>query len=159
AGPLRGFKRSLHEGGVRVPMIVRWSGKIRPGTVNDHVGAFWDILPTLAELAGAKVPPGLDGLSLVPTLLGRQGQKRHEFLYWEFHEGGSKQAVRLGDWKALRLKPGAPLELYDLRTDLGEDRNVAANHPEVIARIEAYLKTARTESERWPIQEPKGKGK
>src|SRR5207245_6528193 len=109
AGPLRGIKRSLHEGGVRVPMIVRWSGKIRPGTVSDQVWAFWDVLPTVAELAGAKAPPGLDGLSVVPALRGKGRQRQHEFLYWEFHEQGFQQGVRMGDWKAVRTKLNVPL--------------------------------------------------
>jgi arylsulfatase A-like enzyme len=159
SGPLRGFKRAMYEGGIRVPMIARWPGRIKAGTVSDQVGAFWDVLPTVAELAGAKAPAGLDGISLVPTLLGQQQagreQPQHEFLYWEFHERGSKQAVRMGDWKAVRLKLGAPLELYNLKTDIGETTDVAAKHPEVVARIEAYLKTARTESKQWPLQPAK----
>jgi len=152
SGPLRGIKRDQYEGGIRVPMIVRWPGEIKPGTVNDQPWAFWDFLPTAAEIAGVKVPEKIDGISLLPTLLGRPQTNRHDFLYWEFHEGGSQQAVRMGDWKAVRLQPGAPLELYDLRTDLSEKQNVAAQNPEVVAKIEAYLKTARTESEQWPIK-------
>jgi arylsulfatase A-like enzyme len=156
SGPLRGFKRSLHEGGVRVPMLVRWTGKTKPGTVNDHVWAFWDMLPTVAELAGAKAPQGVDGISVVPTLLGKGTQKQHDFLYWEFHEKGFQQAVRMGDWKALRSL-GGKLELYNLRTDLGETTNVAAQNPEVVSRIESYLKSARTESAQFPIKAPKKK--
>ncbi|MCI0463406.1 MAG: arylsulfatase [Gemmataceae bacterium] len=150
SGPLRGFKRSLHEGGVRVPMIVCWPGKVRPGSVNDHVWAFWDFLPTAAELAGVATPKGGDGISIVPTLLGKGKQRQHEYLYWEFHEGGFQQAVRSGDWKGVRKKQGMALELYNLRTDLGEKTNIAAQHPEVVARIQAYLKGARTESPHWP---------
>ena len=152
AGPLRGIKRDVYEGGIRVPMIVRWPGRIRAGAVNDQVWYFPDFLPTAAEIAGTKPPPGIDGLSILPTLLGQKQTQQHEFLYWEFHEGGSKQAVRMGDWKGIRLDPGAALELYNLKTDLGETNNVAARHPEVVAQIEAYLKTARTESERWPLR-------
>ena len=152
AGPLRGIKRDLYEGGIRVPMIARWPGKIKAGAVSDQVWAFWDFLPTAAELAGAKPPANIDGLSMAPTLLGRRQTNQHAFLYWEFHEKGSKQAVRMGDWKAVRLAPGKALELYDLKGDLGEKTDVAAQHPEVAGRIEEYLKTARTESERWPIQ-------
>lgn len=160
SGPLRGFKRSMHDGGIRVPMIVRWSGKVPAGETSPHVWAFWDVLPTLAELAGAKTPPDIDGLSVVPTLLRRGKQQQHEFLYWEFHEGGSRQAVRMGDWKAIRGKQGAPLELYDLAKDLHEDTNIAERHPDVIARVEAYLKTARSESPQWPLQaEAKKKAK
>jgi len=151
SGPLQGIKRSLHDGGIRVPMIVRWPGRVRPGTTSDLPWAFWDFLPTAAELAGVEPPRQTDGISVVPTLLGQGPQKRHEFLYWEFHEGGSQQAVRMGHWKAVRAW-GQPLELYDLRTDLGEAKDVAADHPDVVAKIEAYLKTARTESEHWPMR-------
>jgi arylsulfatase A-like enzyme len=152
SGPLRGIKRDMHEGGIRVPMIVRWPGRVPAGVVSDQVWAFWDFLPTAAEMAGAKVPAGLDGLSVLPTLLGGKQTNQHAFLYWEFHEKGSKQAVRMGDWKAARLEPGQPLELYDLKKDVGETENVAAQHPEIVAKIDAYLKTARTESERWPLR-------
>jgi arylsulfatase A-like enzyme len=155
AGPLRGFKRDLTEGGIREPMIVRWPGKVKAGVVTDQVGAFWDFLPTAAELAGAKTPAGLDGVSLTPTLLGVGKQTQHDFLYWEFHERGPQQAVRMGDWKALRLKPAGPLQLYDLKTDPGEAHDVAADHPDVTAKIEEYLKGARMESATWPIRPAK----
>jgi arylsulfatase A-like enzyme len=149
SGPLRGFKRDLYEGGIRVPMIVRWPGKITAGSVSDFVWAFWDLLPTAAELADASAPPELDGLSVLPALLG-QTPARHDFLYWEFHERGFTRAVRMRDWKAVSLSPDRPVELYDLSADIGETRNVAGEHPDVVARIEAYLRTARTPSERWP---------
>ena len=152
-GPLQGIKRSLHEGGIREPMLVRWPGKIAPGRTSDLPWAFWDVLPTLAELAGAKVPAGLDGISVVPTLMDRGVQQRHEFMYWEFHEGPSQQAVRMDNWKAIRKRPGAALELYDLRRDPAERTNVAAEHPEIVQRIERYLKTARSESKTWPIRD------
>jgi arylsulfatase A-like enzyme len=151
AGPLRGLKRSLTDGGIRVPMIVRWPGKIKPG-VSDHVWAFWDFLPTAAELAGGKAPDGIDGLSVVSTLLGKGEQKKHEFLYWEFHEGGSKQAVRMDDWKGIRSKLDSPLELYDLSKDIGEKTDLAGQHHEIVKKIEDYLKVARTESETWPLK-------
>lgn len=154
SGGLRGLKRDLYEGGLRVPMIVRWPGRIKPGVVSDFPWAFWDFLPTAAEIAGAKIPPGLDGISVLPVLLGQEA-KPHEYFYWEFHEGGSKQAVRMDDWKAVRLAPGAPLELYNLKTDLAEASNVAAMHPDVVVKIEAILKTARTESKDWPMREPR----
>ena len=155
SGPLQGTKRSLHDGGIRDPMLVRWPSKIAPGRVSDLPWAFWDVLPTLAELAGAetKIPIGIDGISVVPTLLNQGVQQRHEFLYWEFHEGPSQQAVRMGDWKAIRKRPGARLELYDLRHDIAERTDVAGQRPEVVSRIEAYLKSARTESEHWPIRD------
>jgi arylsulfatase A-like enzyme len=152
AGPLRGIKRDLYEGGIRVPLIVRWPGKIKPGTVNDQPWAFWDFLPTAAEVAGAKLPEKLDGISLLPALLGKPQTNRHDFFYWEFHEGGFQQAARMGEWKAVRPRVGAPLELYNLGADPGEKQNVAAQNAEVVARIEEYLKTARTESEHWPIK-------
>jgi arylsulfatase A-like enzyme len=155
SGPLRGIKRDMYEGGIRVPMIVRWPGHIAAGAVNDFPWAFWDFLPTAADIAGAtnNVPKNIDGLSVLPTLLGKE-QKPHEFFYWEFHEKGSKQAVRMGNWKAVRLAINKPLELYDLRTDLSESNNVAAANPEVIAKIEGYLKTARTESPKWLLTLP-----
>jgi len=152
SGPLRGIKRDMYEGGIRVPMIARWPGKIPAGVTSEQVWAFWDFLPTAAELAGVKLPGGIDGLSFVPALLGKKQTNQHEFLYWEFHEKGSKQAVRMGDWKAVRLAPGAPLELYNLKTDLGEIHNVAASQSRIVAKVEAYLKTARTESEHWPFK-------
>lgn len=153
-GPLRGIKRDLYEGGIRVPLIARWPDRVPAGSVSDHVCAFWDYLPTFAELAGAQAPPGLDGISLAPTLVGNPAdQRKHEFLYWEFHEGdASKQAVRMGEWKAVRLAPGKPLELYNLVRDIGETENVAGGHPDVVARIEECLNTARTKSEIWPLK-------
>jgi arylsulfatase A-like enzyme len=155
AGPLRGIKRDLYEGGIRVPLIVRWPMKVKAGAVNGQAWAFWDFLPTAAEIAQAKAPGQLDGISMLPTLLGKPQTNHHDFLYWEFHERGFQQAVRIGDWKAVRPQPGAPLELYNLKTDLGEKQNVAGQNPEVIAKIEAYLKSARTESEHWPIKPAK----
>jgi arylsulfatase A-like enzyme len=154
SGGLRGIKRDLYEGGIRVPMIAWWPGIIKPGSVSDQVFTFWDVLPTAAEIAGVKPPENVDGISLVPTLLGKKQTNQHEFLYWEFHEKGTKQAVRTGDWKAVRLAPGEPLELYNLKTDVSEAVDIAEKHPEVIAKIEKYLATARTESERWPIKSP-----
>lgn len=151
SGPLRGVKRDLYEGGIRVPMIVRWPGTVPAGRPSSHVWAHWDLLPTFAELAGAKAPEGLDGRSMVPALLG-QSQPTHDFLYWEFHERGFQQAVRMGRWKGIRLKPGAPLELFDLSRDPAESRNVADANPSVVASIEAFLKRARTTSTVWPGQ-------
>ena len=146
-GPLRGIKRDLYEGGIRVPMIAAGPG-VPAGATSAHVWAHWDLLPTLADIAGAKAPTGLDGLSMRAALEGGRAPS-HEFLYWEFHERGFQQAVRTGKWKAVRLKKDAPLELYDLDADAGETRDVAAAHPDVVGRIERYLRTARTESGRW----------
>jgi arylsulfatase A-like enzyme len=151
AGPLRGVKRDLYEGGIRVPLIVRWPHQIQTNRVSDLPCAFWDFLPTAAEIARLKPPPHLDGISILPTLLGQTQTNRHEFLYWEFHERSFQQAVRMGDWKAVRSQTGKPLELYDLKTDIGEKKNVAAEHRDVVAKLEDYLKTARTESEQWPV--------
>jgi arylsulfatase A-like enzyme len=150
-GGLRGIKRDLYEGGLRVPMIARWVGTIPSGRVSDHVWAHWDILPTLAEVAGARAPAGLDGISMARALRG-EAQPVDRTLYWEFHERGFQQAVRMGRWKAVRMKVGAPLELYDLQTDPNEQRDVAAANVDVVAKIEAHLKTARTPSERWAIK-------
>jgi arylsulfatase A-like enzyme len=119
--------------------------------VSRQVWAFWDFLPTAAEIAGAQAPTGIDGISMLPAILGKP-QKQHEYLYWEFHEGGFKQAVRVGNWKGVRLDPAQPVEMYDLATDIGEQNNVADKHPDVVARIEAILKTARTDSAEFPIR-------
>ena len=151
AGGLRGIKRDLYEGGIRVPMIARWRGTIPAGRVSDHAWAHWDMLPTLAELAGAKTPPGIDGLSMARALKG-QPQPTHEFLYWEFHERGFQQAVRRDDWKAVRLAKDAPLELYDLAKRPARAARRRRRQPDVVAKIEQYLKTARTESARWPVK-------
>ena len=151
-GVLKGYKRDLYEGGIRVPMMVKWPKKIKPGTVTGHVSAFWDVFPTLEEIAGIRETPDLDGISLLPTLLGKSTeQKEHEYLYWEFHEKGGRQAVRMGDWKAVKYNvlqnPDARIELYDLSKDTGEENNLAADFPEVVAEMESILKRARTPSE------------
>jgi len=156
SGPLQAYKRALYEGGIRVPMIARWPGRIKAGSVSNHVSAFWDFLPTCCELVGVKAPEGIDGISMVPTLLGRPGEQReHEFLYWEFHEQGKRQAVRMGDWKGIRQNvaknPDGPIELYNLKNDIGEKNNVAVRHPGIVAKIEECMKTARTPSENWPL--------
>jgi arylsulfatase A-like enzyme len=163
AGPHRGFKRSMTDGGIRVPAIVRWPGVVKPGTVSDHVWAFWDFLPTACDIAGVDgpAPRDIDGRSVYPTLTGKGEQWKHPFLYWEFHEGGTKQAVRHDNWKAIRQSPGAPLELFDVVKDPAEKNNVASATPETrahVAKIENYLKTARTDSKVFPVREPK-KGK
>jgi arylsulfatase A-like enzyme len=151
SGPLRGIKRDLYEGGIRVPMIASWPAAIPAGRVSSHPWAHWDMLPTLGEIAGAQVPPAIDGMSMARALRG-ESQPPHDFLYWEFHERGFQQAVRMGPWKAIRLMKDAPLELYNLDVDPGEQSNVAAAHAAIVTRIEAYLTTARTESERWPVK-------
>jgi arylsulfatase A-like enzyme len=154
-GPFSGLKRSLTDGGIRVPFIAWWPGRIRAGAVSTHVGYFGDFMATAAELAGVKPPRDTQSISLVPTLLERGEQKQHEYLYWEFHEGGTSFAVLLeGRWKGIRLKRrDAPLALYDLRADLAEQHDVAAQNPAVVKRIEAILKTARAENEFWPVKD------
>jgi len=149
SGPLRATKGSMCEGGIRVPMVARWPGKIKPGTLNEHVWYFADVMPTLAELPGATPPKGLDGISIMPTLLGEEvasrKQREHEYLYWELGTGKRlRQAVRMGNWKAIRPQSGASLELYDVSTDIGESNNVATQHPDIVAKIEVFLKTCRT---------------
>jgi len=151
SGGLRGIKRDLYEGGIRVPMIARWTGSIPAGRTSDHPSAHWDIYPTLVDIAGTQPPPGLDGVSIQRALRG-QRQPEHDFLYWEFHERGFQQAVRMGSWKAVRLAKDKPLELYDLASDPYEQHDLSAGQPAIVAKIEAYLKTARTDSENWPIK-------
>lgn len=150
-GPLRGFKRDLYEGGIRVPMIAWWPGEIDAGAVSGHISAFWDMLPTFADLLGVKAPENTDGISMLPELTGEGNQKEHAYLYWEFHELGGRQAVRMGKWKGVKYNvkkhPDKPIELYNLEKDPGETNNVAAKHPEIVSGIEDVLKTARTKSE------------
>ncbi len=156
SGPLRGMKRSLTDGGIRVPFIARWPGKIKPGGVSAHVGWFADFLATACEVSGAKVPSPTDGLSLLPTLLGQpEKQAAHQHLYWEFHERGFNQAVLMDNrWKAIRLaRLDAPVELYDLANDIGEAKNLAAEQPALVARAKGLFTSARTESPDWPIKE------
>jgi arylsulfatase A-like enzyme len=151
SGGLRGIKRDLYEGGIRVPMIASWPGTIPKGRVSAHAWAHWDMFPTLAELAGAKTPAGLDGVSMTRALRG-QSAPAHAFMYWEFHERGFQQAVRMGRWKAVRLSKDAALELYDLKSDPGEQHEVAGAHPDIVKPIEQYLRTARSDSAQWPIK-------
>jgi len=153
-GPLRGTKRDLTDGGIRVPLLARWPGKVKVGAASAHVWGMVDFLATAAELGGAKAP-ATDGLSMVPALLGQEA-KSQEFLYWEFHERGFQQAIRAGNWKGVRLGLDQPLELYDLKSDVSEKANVAEQHAEVVARLERLLKGARVDSERWPVRK-KGK--
>ena len=151
SGGLKGIKRDMYEGGIRVPMIASWPGTIAAASTTMYAAAHWALFPTFAELAGVPVPSGLDGTSILPVLRG-QPQRPHEFMYWEFHERGFQQAVRMGNWKAVRLAKDKPLELYNLADDPTEFTDVAAKHPDIVAKIESYLKTARTESPNWPIK-------
>lgn len=150
-GSFRGGKAELYEGGIRVPMIVRWPAAIRTGTVSDAAWASWDLLPTVADMVAAvSRPERIDGISMLPRLLGRE-QEGHEYLYWELHDGTFSQAIRMGHWKAVRSGPGRELELYDLSSDPGERHNVASDHAELVAKIEDLLANARTDSAEWPI--------
>ena len=149
-GPLKGYKRDLYEGGIRVPMIAVWDGKIKPGQETDHISAFWDVLPTVAEITAAPTPENIDGISFLPTLLGEK-QNPHKYLYWEFHEKGGRKALRKGDWKLVSYNVKKPekttIELYNLVDDIGEENNVAAKHPEIVKELTKLMNSARTQSE------------
>ena len=152
-GGLRGYKRDLYEGGIRCPLLVRWPGQIKPGTTSDHISAHWDMFPTLCDLARTDTPDKLDGISFLPTLIGKE-QKQHKYLYWEFFEGGGKRAVRIGKWKAVQNQvnkkgQNAPIEVYDLNADAAEKNNLAAQQSEVIAQTKAIFKEAHTTSAIW----------
>ena len=153
-GRLRGYKRSLYEGGLRQAGIARWPGKVPAGRVCEQPWAFWDFLPTAAELAVARVSSAHDGLSVVSLLKGGAAPKREAF-YWELHEGASLQAVRFGSWKAVRNGPSKPVELYDLGKDAAESTDVAASHPDLVARAVELMKTLRTDSPDWPLVDQK----
>jgi arylsulfatase A-like enzyme len=146
-GNLRGNKRDLYEGGVRVPMIAAWPGKITPNTKTAQISAFWDVLPTFCEIAGVEVPAATDGISFLPTLMGKpEEQKQHEYLYWEFYEDNGKQAVLMGNYKGviLNLRDVPVFELYDLSTDEAETKNIASEHPEIEAQMRKIFKEAHT---------------
>lgn len=150
-GELRGYKRDMYEGGIRTPMLVKWPDRIKEGSRTDHISAFWDIMPTLAEITGADYPENSDGISFLPTLLGKGKQKEHEYLFWEFHEQGGKMAVRMGNWKAVKLNinktPQSAAELYDLSSDIGETKNVASSNPDIVRKMEEIMKEAHQTSE------------
>jgi arylsulfatase A-like enzyme len=157
SGPLTGIKRSLTEGGIRVPMIARWPGKIAAGATNSFVGSFADMLPTFKELSGSQVEAKTTGLSLVPTLLGIGQQKSHEYLYWEFYEQGSKQSVRFGDWTAIRQPMfNGEVSLFNLATDLAQKQNVARENPAIVSQAVALMEQAHQPNENW---KPRGGGK
>jgi uncharacterized sulfatase len=142
-GPLRGYKRDLYDGGIRVPMIVRWPGKIARGETTDHPSAFWDFMPTACEIAGSEPPEGIDGISYLPTLLG-QKQSNHEYLYWQFtRENQSSIALRSGKWKIVRPGTDKPVELYDLSVDEGELNNIASQHSDVLDSLKILAQEAR----------------
>lgn len=149
-GDLRGMKGTLYEGGIRTPLIARWPGRIKAGQVNEQVVAFWDFLPTAAELAGVPHPRELDGASYAPTLFGRAG-KRERYFYWELHVNGFSQAIRMDKWKVIRSGgKGDTTELYDLERDPGETRDVAAENSPIVARLMKLMAEARTEAPEYP---------
>ncbi len=152
-GGLRGAKRMLYEGGIRTPFIARWPGKVPPGTTSDLLTSSMDFLPTAAELAGVPVPPGTDGISILPTLLGQKQVAKHEALYFEIYEPYFQQAVRLGDWKGYRLGTKAPLELYDLKSDPAEKNNLASSHPDIVGQIEGIMAAEHTTSPHYDAPE------
>ncbi|WDQ17215.1 arylsulfatase [Rhodopirellula sp. P2] len=153
AGPLRGMKRALTEGGIRVPLIVRWPGTTPPGTVSDHIGYFGDLMATTAELAGTDFPEDADSISFAPTIVGRpETQQPHEYLYWEFYEQGGRQAVRRGNWKAIRQPwMTGPTQLYDLKADIGETTNLASDHPEIVKQLESLMEEAHVPHPNWQV--------
>ncbi len=149
-GIYTGYKRDLYEGGIRVPTIAWWPGKIAPNSQTDHLSAFWDVFPTLAELTGQEIQNNVDGISFLPTLLGKEGQQEHEYLYWEFHEKNGRQAIRKGDWKLVRYDVFSPenttTELYNIAQDPAETRNVAVENQVITEELLHLLEGARTES-------------
>ncbi len=154
-GELRGLKGSLYEGGVRVPTIVRWPGKVRAGTSSNRVSGFEDWMPTLMEIVGGadSVPDDIDGISMVPTLLGKD-QPERPYLYREFSGYGGQQTIRVGDWKAVRQnmsKGNLTIELYNIAQDIGETNDVADEHPEIVAKLAKMMESARTPSEIFPL--------
>jgi uncharacterized sulfatase len=158
-GPLKGLKRALYEGGTRVPGIAWWPGKIAPGSISQHPAYFGDFMATAAEISGGKAPGNIQSISFLPTLMGNEKQQqKHEYLYWEFYEQGSKQSVQFDKWKAIR-KPmlTGPVELYDLSSDLGEDVNIANEHPDIVARAVKYMEKGHKPDPKWKIPAPKKK--
>ncbi|MBL9169546.1 MAG: sulfatase-like hydrolase/transferase [Verrucomicrobiales bacterium] len=153
-GAFRGGRGDLFEGGIRVPMIVWSPSKIPGGRVSDQVWAAWDLVPTVAELTSLPKPKGIDGISMARSLYGLAQTNQHDFLYWETHQPHTQQAVRMGSWKGIRTAIDKALEIYDLKADPAEQHNLAEAKPEVAARMEQFLKTARTEHPDWPLKQP-----
>ena len=154
-GPLRGGKRDLYEGGIRVPLIVSWPASIKPGQSSDHASAFWDFLPTVCELTSQPVPENIQGLSFAPTLLGKENQPKHDYLYWEFHEQGIRLAIQVGDWKLVQYNVGnakkTTTELFDIAKDIGETTDLAAKNPEKTDELLKLISTARIPNKDFPV--------
>lgn len=154
SGPLRGMKRALYEGGVRVPFIARWPGRIKAGTTNDHIGYFGDLLATVSDLTKQPTPSGLDSISFAPTMLGQQAkQQQHKYIYFEFYEQGGRQSVRFGNWKAIREPMfTGKVQLYDLSKDVGEKNDIAAANPELVKQVTAYMDEAHVDDPMWQVR-------
>ena len=145
-GPLRGIKRDMYEGGIRMPMIVRWKGTVAAGQVSDHICAIWDFMPTALEMAGLQAPDNIDGISFLPELLGKE-QPEHAYLYWQYaHRKSFKEAIRVERWKAVRPAIDAPIELYDLETDLSETTNISDRYPSFVNRLDKLMDEAHTDN-------------
>jgi arylsulfatase A-like enzyme len=154
SGALRGYKRDLYEGGIRVPFFARWSGTISPGSKSEHISASWDFFATACAIAEIDPPENIDGISFLPTLLGLN-QPQHSYLYWEFHEGGGKQAVRIGDWKGVRNGINSDtlpdIELFDLNSDQSESIDISDEHPQLINQLKKIMIDAHQPSEHFPL--------
>ena len=153
-GELRGYKRDLYEGGIRVPMIIKWKDKVAENTKSDHVSAFWDFLPTMAEIIGAEIPENTDGISFLPELTSCGEQKKHDYLYWEFHENNGRQAIRQGDWKAVKydVHNDGKIELYNIKDDVSEEVDVSEIYPDKVAELDSLMKVSRIDSDLFRFQ-------
>ena len=153
-GELRGYKRDLYDGGIRVPMIIKWNGKVVENTKSDHMSAFWDFLPTMAEIIGAEIPENIDGISFLPELTSCGEQKKHDYLYWEFHENNGRQAIRQGDWKAVKydVHNDGKIELYNIKDDVAEEVDVAEKYPDKVAEMDSLMKVSRVDSDLFRFQ-------
>ena len=153
-GPWRGYKRDVYEGGIRVPAIFSWPGHIAAGSQSDFMGCFWDLMPTFRELGGSGSPEGMDGVSLLPLLTGKKGQKEHDYLYFEFQELGGRQALRQGPWKLVHMNirsENARLKLYNLDEDPGETQDLSLAHPERVASLKALMDSAHIPNPDFPV--------
>lgn len=148
-GNLRGYKRDLYEGGIRVPMIIKWDGVVKENTKSNHICAFWDFLPTMADIIGVEVPGNIDGISYLQELTGQGTQKKHDYLYWEFHENNGRQAIRQDDWKAVKydVHNDGKIELYNLKDDISEEMDISGLYPDKVAEMDSLMKTSRIDSE------------
>lgn len=153
-GELRGYKRDLYEGGIKVPLIIKWNNEIEANSKSEHISAFWDFLPTVADIIGAVIPENIDGISFLPELKGADNQKKHDYLYWEFHENNGRQAIRMGDWKAVKydVHNNGKIELYNLKTDVSEKHDMSDVYPDKVAEFDSLMKVSRTESDLFKFQ-------